>query len=131
MNQFRNTFSSEYETEKRRFRYAFVLKPSFNFSPLKPYCEKIVYATEGYAESPEVIRAELEASFSEFDENKDVLIPAGQTLTGFLAGLMLQRLIMERGERRPSIAVGIFAEGDYNFWRLYLDGVTEDYEIIQ
>lgn len=131
MNQFRNTFSSEYETERRKFRHAYVLKPSFNFSPLKPYCEKIVYATEGYAESPDVIRAELEASFSEFDENRDVLIPAGQTLTGFLAGMTLYRLIIEKGERRPSIAIGVFKEGDYNFWRLHLDGVTEDYEIIQ
>lgn len=132
MNDFRHSFNQqEYETEKKKFRHAYVLKPSFNFSPLKPYCEKIMYATEGYADNLEDIRKELETSLSEFDDERDVLVPVGAAWTNLVAGMVIQRLIMQREQRRPSIALGIFSDGDYNFWRFHLDGETETYEIIQ
>lgn len=131
MNSFRNNFNQEYEIGRKKFRHAYVLKPSFNFSPLKQYCEKIMYATEGYATDVDEIRHELETSLSDFDDEKDVLVPVGTALSNLIAGSVLQRLIVAKGDTRPSIALGIFSDGDYTFWRFHLDGVTEAYEIIQ
>lgn len=131
MNNFRNEFYQNQETDKKKFRHAYVLKPSFNFSPLKQYCEKIIYATEGYATELEEIRKELEISLADFDDELDVLVPVGAAWSNLVAGMIIQRMIAAKGDRRPSIALGIFSDGDYNFWRFPLDGVTETYEIIQ
>lgn len=141
MNQFKNNYQNEYEVVKKKFRHAYVLKPSFNFSPLKPYCERIIYAVEGYANAVDILRTELETSFANFDAERDVLIPVGSAQINLLAGTVLQRLISEREPIRPSFAMGIYSrpdsedgewvQGDYIFWRVHLDGVTESYEIIQ
>jgi len=118
--------------QKRQFRHAYVLKPSFNFQPLTPYCERIIYATEGYGDHIDNIKDQLEESLADFDENRDVLIPVGSAYINVLAGAILQKKLSEKitPPKRVSFAMGIWSEGAYKFWNVYTDTDMEAYEII-
>lgn len=115
----------------KKFRHAYVLKASFNYSPLKPYCERIIFATDGLGDHVDNLKDQLEESLANFDSDKDVLIPVGSALVNFIAGTVLQKKLSEKaGTKKVNFAMGIWSEGDYKFWNVYTD-TSDAYEIIQ
>lgn len=131
MNQMQRNYKDT--DQKRQFRHAYVLKPNFNFSSLAPYCERIIYAVEGYGDHVDNIKDQLEESLSNFDDDKDVLIPVGSALINVLAGAILQKKLSEKTKlpKKVSFALGIWSEGSYKFWTVYTDPDMDAYEIIQ
>lgn len=126
------------QDEKKKFRYAYVMKPSFDFGGLKPFCEKIIFAVDGWGDHVDNIRDQLEKALSEFDDGKDVIIPVGTPYINMLAGSIVQRKILEKNPAsKASYAMGIYARPDplapgfYYFWRVASDPAVESYEIIQ
>lgn len=118
---------------KKQFRHAYVLKANFNFSALKPFCERIIYAVEGYGDHIDNVLDQLEESLSDFDADKDVLVPVGNAYINFLAGVVLQKkLIEKRPAKDSSFSMAIWtADSGYKFWIVNVDQQMESYEIIQ
>lgn len=116
----------------RKFRYAFALKPGFDFSSLKPYCDRIVYATDGYGDNVDNIRDQLEESLAKFDRSKDVIVPTGSAIACVLAGSIVQRIVSEQKDRSEdsSYAMAVYYEGSYKFYRVFTEGDSDSYEII-
>lgn len=123
-------YQEVYTPEDKRFRFAHVLKPGFDFSPLVPFCERIVYSTDGYGDTVPNLREQLEETMQRFDADKDVLIPVGSATICILAATLLVRIMMSNGKRWDSYAMGVYTEGGYQFWRVPLDANQEAYDII-
>jgi hypothetical protein len=119
------------EHEAKRFRFGFVISPGqFDFSPLKLYCDRIIYATDGFSDTVESIREQLEESLARFDPNKDVIVTTGKTVASVMTGMIIMRRIQEAQKRDwDSVAFGIFQAGDYLFWRIPTDPAREVYDI--
>lgn len=117
--------------ETVRFRRAWVLKPGFNFSALKPYCEVISFGTDGYADTVEEQWNQLKTRLLEFDAEKDVLIPIGSAALCTMAATVLSRLILNSGRNNwTSYAMGVYRDGDYQFWRVPTNLREEAYDIL-
>lgn len=130
MNQMQRNYKDR--EQKRQFRYAYVLKTGFNYSPLAPYCERVISAVEGIGDHVDNVKDQLEESLSNFDDEKDVLIPVGNAYINVLAGMILHRKLAEKKSlKQISFAMGIWSEGSYTFWMVYSDKDMEAYEIIQ
>lgn len=117
----------------KKFRHAYVLKASFNYSPLKPYCERIIFATDGLGDHVDNLKDQLEEALTNFDSDKDVLIPVGSALVNVMAGAILQKNLSEKAvpPKKVNFAMGIWSEGDYKFWNVYTDADMDAYEIIR
>lgn len=115
----------------KKFRFAFVISPGqFDFSPLKPYCERMIFTTDGFADSLESIREQLEENFVRFDPNKDVIISTGKSVPSVMAGMIIMRLIQASDNRTwDSVAFGLYHGGDYVFWRVPINPAQEIYNI--
>lgn len=72
-----------------KLRTGYILKPGFSFRALRPYCQSIVYATDGYRTAIDEIAAQLSAAFVDFDPEKDCIVPVGNAITNLLAGYLL------------------------------------------
>lgn len=117
--------------EEKRFRFAHVLKPGFDFSILRQYCERIVYSTDGYGDNVPNLREQLEEAMERFDPDKDVLIPIGSATICTLAATLLARKMLLSGNKNwDSYAMGVYSEGNYQFWRIPLDPSQEVYDIM-
>jgi hypothetical protein len=103
----------------RVFRNAYVLKPGFNYSTLKPYVERIKFASDGMGDEVDSVRQQLEEGFSDFDARTDVVIPVGVSWINFLAGTIIQRKVLE-DINSDSYLIGIWQEGGYKFYRVPL-----------
>lgn len=111
------------------FRNAYVLKAGkFDFSSLKPYCERIIFVTDGYGDHVDNLREQVIEHLQHFHPDKDVIIPIGSPMVGVLAGQLMQRYISEK--QGDSYAMGIFLEGRYHFWRISCLPWIESYKII-
>lgn len=121
------------ETPSKKFRYAFVISPGqFDFSPLKPYCERIIYATDGFSDTLESIREQLEESLVRFDPDKDVIVSTGKSVPSVMAGMIIMRHIMRSGRKSwDSVVFSIYQGGTYVFWRVPLDPDREIYNITE
>lgn len=130
MNQAQARFEQNEDT--RRFRFAHVLKPGFDFSILRNYCERIVYSTDGYGDNVPNLREQLEESIERFDPDKDVLIPIGSaTICTLAATLLVYKMINSGKKSWDSYAMGVYTEGDYQFWRVPISPDGEVYDILQ
>lgn len=117
-------------SDDKRFRHAYVIKPgSFDFSPLQPFCEKIIYATDGQSNHVDNLRDQLYAALAEFHPDKDVLIPVGSAMVNVLAGQIVHEMV-ERTAKCDSYAMGIFLDGNYHFWRIYINSDVESDRIL-
>lgn len=124
--------SSHLDESERRFRFAHVLKPGFDFSILRNYCERIVFSTDGYGDNVPNLREQLEESMDRFDPDKDVLIPIGSaTICTLAATLLVRRMIEHKEKNWTSYAMGVYSEGDYQFWRVPISPEEEVYDILQ
>lgn len=112
------------------FRNAYILKPGFDFSSLKPHCKKLIYATDGYTDKVDNIRRQLHEAFESFDEEHDVVIPVGNTIVCLLAGAILYRIISARSVEPVGFYMGIYQEGAYEFQRVFVDPSMESYEVM-
>lgn len=117
---------------EKRFRYAWVLKPGFNFVPLGPYCERIMFATDGYADTVEEQWNQLRVKLLGFDADRDVLIPIGSAALCSMAATVLTRLCESShlGVRWTSYAMGVYKENDYIFWRVPTNVREDAYDIL-
>lgn len=122
--------SDENESYKK-FRFGFVISPGqFDFSPLKAHCERIIYATDGFGDSLDSIREQLEENLARFDPNRDVVVSTGKTVPSIMTGMiMMRRILQENRKDWDSIAFGIYQGGDYTFWRVPIDPTHEIYDI--
>lgn len=117
---------------EKKFRYAYVMKPNHNYGALKPFCQRIVFAVDGWGDNIDKIRKELEASLLDFDDKKDIIIPAGNSYINMIAGSIIQRKLSEKySDKNISYMMGLWLEGTYIFWRFYSNSEMESYEIIQ
>jgi hypothetical protein len=116
----------------KRFRHAYVIKPGqFDFSALKPYCERIIFVTDGYGDHVDSTRQQLHEGLANFDAEKDVIIPVGSAMVNVMAGAVIQEKLNASGKKNwNSFAMGIFLDGSYHFWRIHDNPSTESYEII-
>jgi hypothetical protein len=127
MNQTQRLLHQEHDV--KRFRHAYVIKPGqFDFSALKPFCDRIIFVTDGYGDHVDSIREQLNDGLDSFDPNKDVIVPVGSAMVNVLAGAIVQRML--EGHKADSFAMGIFLEGNYHFWRVHTDPAIESYEIL-
>lgn len=127
----RISYDQDFEEVTKKFRFAHVLKPGFDFKPLVPYCERIVYSTDGYGDTVLNLREQLEESMQRFDPDKDVLIPVGSATICTLAATMLVQIMLSSGSKNwSSYAMGVYTEGEYQFWRVPLSPDEEAYDIL-
>lgn len=138
MSFYREEDAKAYMAEAdRRFRFAYVLKPGFDFSILRKYCERIIYSTDGYGDNLPNLREQLEESMARFDPNKDILIPIGSAAICTVAATLLVRNMVAHNQislpkdKWDSYAMGVYTDGDYQFWRVPLDPSQEVYDILQ
>lgn len=107
--------------KSKRFRSAFIIKPAkLDFSPLLEDCENLLYVTDGVGDHVDNIREQVERSLRDFDAKRDVIIPVGSAYVAFLSGQILRQKIYERSDW-DSFAMGVFLNGSYYFWRIYVD----------
>lgn len=119
------------DEEKKQFRHAWVLKPGFKFSYLAPYCEKICFGTDGYADTVEEQWEQLRVNLLDFDPDKDVLIPIGSASLCTMAATVLVRLCINSGRKDwDSYAMGVYKENDYIFWRVPTNVRDSAYDIL-
>lgn len=113
-----------------RFRYAFVLKPGdqYDFSALRPYCGRFLYATDGYAESAGDINAQLHEGLAGFDATKDILIPVGSNSICLQAGVIIARRCMIEGHDWDAYNIAVFSAGVYEYWRIPLSPEEEAFQ---
>lgn len=123
----------EQDSDTRRFRFAHVLKPGFDFSVLRNYCERIIYSTDGYSDNIPNLREQLEEAMERFDPDKDVLIPIGSgAICAVAATILTYRMVnSDRYKNWTSYAMGVYTEGDYQFWRIPVNPGEEVYDILQ
>jgi hypothetical protein len=121
------------DNPSKKFRYAFVISPGqFDFSPLKPYCDRIIYATDGFGDSLESIREQLEENLIRFDPDKDVIVSTGKSVPSVMTGMIIMRHIMNSGRKNwDSVVFSIYQNGGYVFWRVPLDPDKEIYDITE
>jgi hypothetical protein len=86
-----------------RFRTAYILKPGFIFRALRPYCEEIIYSTDGFKTRLDEIMDQLLDSFAAFDPEQDCIVPTGTSTTNMLAGLCLAKMFPDQ-----PIAIAIY-----------------------
>ena len=74
---------------KHKYRNAFVLKPGFNFLPLRPHVERVIYATDGIIFNVQDVALQLAESLYQFDPELDCIVPVGTAVVNVVAGLIL------------------------------------------
>lgn len=114
---------------KKQFRNAYVLKASMDYSTLKPFCENIVLATDGYADHVDRVRTKLEFQLQEYDSDQDVLVMAGRSIDNLLVGIIVAQKILQKPKARQSYAIAVYYNNYYKFYQLFLDPTIESYEI--
>lgn len=68
-----------------KYRAAYVTEPGFDFSPLRELADHIVYVTSGFEKGVAEIKAAVEASLLDFEEDQDIFVPVGKVLSVFFA----------------------------------------------
>lgn len=117
-------------TVKKRFRNAYALKAGANYQTLKPYCENIIMAADGFAEHPDIARAKLELAMKDYDPDKDVLVVIGRSFDNILVGLIACQRLLEKPKVRQSFAVAVYYNFSYKFYEVSLDPEIETREIV-
>lgn len=94
-----------------KFRRAFVVQPVHDFSALKNYAQDIRFLSTGY-EDIENLEESVDDALANFDQDDDVIIPAGRVITCFIIGFILQI----RGIN--NFIIGVYKDKDYDFYRV-------------
>lgn len=106
--------------EKPSFRIAFCAKPGFRYGALKPYCQEIEYVTDGFSTDLENLSWQVAETMSDYDPDKDVIIPTGTGIVNILIGYYIANKFPE-----SSVAVAFFQKEVTKFNRTV---VPENYE---
>jgi hypothetical protein len=115
--------------EKKRFRKAFALKAGMDYSTLKPYCEDVVMAVDGFADHIDIVRAKLELALREYDSDKDVLVVVGRSFDNLLVGTIVAQKVLTKQKSRQSYAIAVYYGFSYKFYEVFLDPTIEAHEI--
>lgn len=115
--------------EKKQFRKAFAFKAGADYSTLKPFCEDIIVAIDGFADSTDTVRAKLELALSEYDSDKDVLVVIGRSIDNLMVGLIVAEKVRQKPNARQSFAIAVYYGYSYRFYEVYLDPTIETHRI--
>lgn len=111
--------------EKKQFRNAFALKAGPDYSTLKPFCEDIVVAIDGFADHADVIRAKLEIALKDYDSDRDVLVVVGRAFDNLMVGLLVVQKVLQKSKARQSFAIAVYYGFSYRFYEVFLDPTIE------
>lgn len=111
--------------EKKQFRNAFAFKAGMDYSTLKPFCEDVVVAIDGFADNSDVIRAKLEIAFKDYDSDKDVLVVVGRAFDNMMVGLLVCQKVAQKPKSRQSFAIAVYYGFSYRFYEVHLDPTIE------
>ena len=115
--------------QKKPFRTAYCFK-AYNFSSLKPYCEDIVVAIDGYGDHIDKIRAKLERMLKDYDPDKDLIVPVGRATDNVLVGQIVAQKVALKPKIQQSYVMGIYLDWSYKFYQIHLDPSIESYELM-
>jgi len=114
---------------KKNFRHAYTFKVGYDYSTLKPYCEDIIQAVDGYAEHIDIARAKMEVALQDYDSDHDVLVMAGRSFDNLLVGMIVVQKVLQKPKVRQSFAIAVYYMNRYKFYELPLDPTLESHEI--
>lgn len=117
---------------KAQFRKAFVFKiggGDYDYSTLKPFCEEIVLAVDGFAEHLDKVRAKLELALADYDSDKDILVMVGRAIDNFLVGTIVAQKVLQKPKARQSWTIGVYYHDRYKFYEVFLDPTIESHEV--
>jgi hypothetical protein len=115
---------------KRKFRNAYCFKVAYDYSTLKPYCENLIMATDGYGDHLDLVRARLETNLVDYDSDKDLIVPAGRTIDHLLVGQIITPKILEKPKIRQSYSIAVYLNYSYKFYMIYLDPTIDTHEVV-
>lgn len=116
-------------TTKKRFRNAYTFNVGANYQTLKPYCENIIVAADGYADHVDIVRAKIELAMQDYDSDKDVLVVIGRSFDNLIVGMLVCQKILEKPKARQSYAVAVYYNSAYKFYEIFLDPTIESHEM--
>lgn len=114
---------------KKQFRRAYAFKVGADYATLKPFCEDIVMAVDGFVDHTDVVRAKLELALSEYDSDKDVIVVVGRAIDNILVGLIVAEKVRQKPIARQSFAIAVYYGFAYRFYEVYLDPTIETHRI--
>lgn len=115
--------------EKKQFRKAFAFKAGADYSTLKPFCEDIIVAIDGFADHTDVVRAKLELALAEYDSDRDVVVVVGRSIDNLMVGLIVSEKVRQKPYARQSFAIAVYYGYSYRFYEVYLDPTIETQRI--
>ena len=95
---------------EKKFRNVIVAEPGQDFTALKQYAGKILFAGTGYEDVedlPEIFRHVLEA---QFNPETDAIVAAGRVNACFVLGMQATKAHPDQ-----PINLGIYRQGDYTW----------------
>lgn len=107
--------------EKKMFRNAYCFKSGYDFSTLKPYCENLVLAYDGYSDHIDIVRKKLEDELAGYDSDKDLIVLAGRVIDHLLVGQIITQKILLKPKAYQSYAIAVYFNYRYIFYQIYLD----------
>ncbi len=115
--------------EKKQFRKAYAFKVGADYSTLKPFCEDITVAIDGFADNTDIVRAKLELALAEYDSDKDVLVVIGRSIDNLMVGMIVTQKVLKKPKARQSFAIAVYYGFSYRFYEVYLDPTIETHRI--
>lgn len=116
---------------KKQFRNAYAFKVNADYSTLKPFCENIIVALDGYVDHTDMVRAKLELALADYDSDKDVIVTIGRSIDNLLVGFLVAEKVRQKPKSRQSFAVAVYYYGrTYRFYEVYLDPTIETQRIL-
>lgn len=117
-------------TAKKIFRNAYVFKIGADYSTLKPYCENVIVATDGYVDHMDNVRNNLETQLADYDSDKDVIVMIGRAFDNLLVGMIVTQKVLQKPKHRQSFAIAVYYQAHYHFYEVALDPSIESHEVL-
>lgn len=111
--------------EKKQFRTAYAFKAGADYSTLKPFCEDVVVAIDGFADHTDIVRAKLELALANYDSDKDVIVTVGRSIDNMLVGMIVSEKVRQKPSARQSFAIAVYYGFSYRFYEVALDPTLE------
>jgi len=111
--------------KKKQFRKAFAFKAGADYTTLKPFCDEIIVAVDGYIEPVDVVRAKLELAMADYDSDKDVIVVIGRSIDNLMVGMIVAEKVRQKPKSRQSYAIAVYYGYSYRFYEVYLDPTIE------
>lgn len=111
-----------------KFRRAYCLKPQFNYDSLRPYCDDIVFVTDGFRTKLTDLAEQIEENMIDFNPREDCIIPTGTSITNIFIGFYLcQKFPLS------SVVIALFQKQarlhgkdipeSYRFFKIYINNL--------